>query len=736
MRRLLLLLCLMGISALAAVPVARTIINTTVYHASASENRCVTGHFTSSVSENLTHLTLWDTSNPVYPRQGITIVSNYTWGLHSFRQPTLRGNLLFYMDSFVLRIVDISNIDAPQQLAQVQVTYMLCFALWEHYVVLGTSEGAMMVFDITDPTQPTWVSTTTVPGCVYKMWACDNGLAASCGSAQNNTARLFSWDSSTQNFVEESSIESGGRLNYVGTMTGRIVLSKEDGNVHVYNHSPGTEPVLIQNFAGGSNLRQVLCSGDRFYAFSQDNCVRIWQIDASNAMNQIGHYDLSHLSLEQGALWEIHGNRLIYSVDTLILMILDVADLSAPVEFVDKFSDETVMNNIVIPEGTNWLYYNNEDRLGCVKVDNTGMLSEGREIPDNGYLYKMLEYRQNLYLLCRVNNALVLRVLNVSHQDSPCLIAELPVSYAQIFTVKSGYLYMGSILSVGKYLLDANGVPILERTLSYTIPQNGYEVYFLDIATYAGFDYGIGMWGDLFSGYSPILVYWLPDDSAGFITPPYLLYSANVIGQFLYLTGQGVNILRLDCGIPRLDNIQEVNNHTRGVECTVFVDDLYMIECYAASNQIRIYDLMNPRNPQLIHTIYQAHNSNAMGVIGKWLLCANDSYGIECYELPIVSALSDETAPEIPQAKAWPNPFQDKVEISVKLSADSSLRYECFNIRGQRVWSQSISDAKAGENVWSWDGKDQNGQRCPAGIYIIRIHTADSVLSKKITRIY
>ncbi len=160
-----------------------------------------------------------------------------------------------------------------------------------------------------------------------------------------------------------------------------------------------------------------------------------------------------------------------------------------------------------------------------------------------------------------------------------------------------------------------------------------------------------------------------------------------------------------------------------------------MIECYEVSNQIRIYDLINPRNPQLIHTIYRAHTSKDLEVIGNYLLCASGDYGIEVYELPIQTESLDETVPSMSQIKTWPNPFKDSMTVSVFLDKAFPVRFECFNIRGQKLGSHYVSEARAGENIWSWDGKDQSGTACPAGVYIIRAQTGEGVICKKVTRI-
>jgi hypothetical protein len=257
----------------------------------------------------------------------------------------------------------------------------------------------------------------------------------------------------------------------------------------------------------------------------------------------------------------------------------------------------------------------------------------------------------------------------------------------------------------------------------------------MDVDNHNGFDYGVGMYGDIFMGYHPILVYWHPNGGSGFMVPPYLLYEANVVGEFLILSGKGINILRLDGGIPRLDNTQEVNNHTKGVESSLFIEDRFMLECYEASNQIRIYDLINPRNPMLLHTIYQTHTSKAMGVIGNRLVCANGSYGIEVYDLPFTLDTQEDTVPPVAELRAWPNPFKERVEFSFEQDRAAPARVECYNIKGQKVYQQVLTDAKAGENLCSWDGRDLHGTVCAPGIYIIRVHSSRGVQSRKITKL-
>lgn len=735
MKRLLLLYVLMSAIALSGIPIARSIISSGVTHASASDTRCITATYVSSVSTNINRITLWDTTNPEYPRQGITLVNNNTWGLYHFRQPMVWQNLLLYMDSYVLRIIDISNIDIPVQLAQLPAFYVNCFTVYDHYLVLGTSSGTLDVYDLSNPAQPALVSVTPNLTYVMGLWVSSRRLGVSCGSTVNNTAKTFAWAPATQSFYELASVLPIGKVTYVGDMSGRVVVRRENGSVPIYAYYQGGPPMLVLELSGGYNLRHLLVQDDLLYAYSEDNCLRIWQIDNNNTLAQVSHFDVSHLSLDPGALFELRDNRLVCSVATSICMILDVADFGAVPEFVSNHYVGVPIKSIAIPEGSSDVFYMVEDRLTGLKLDSSGQLSQGSVLTGNGYYRRMIENKGFLYLIYTIGSALYLQVIDFRDPDNHVVVHEVPVSASQIFTIKDDHLYMGWCTEVSKYQLGSDGIPVWKKTFSYTDQESGYDVYILDMVNNDGIDYAVGVYGSLIFDYTPILLYWLPNGTTGYLYPPFLLSQANVANNYLYLTGNGLNVLSLMCGVPRLEQTLYKSNHTRGVESTLWVDDRYLIECYGASNQIRIYALANPIHPRLIHTINLAHGCESMGIIGHRLICASGNYGIDVYELPVTVDVQDDMLPSPLALHTWPNPFQERVNISFTLDKASDVKLECYNIKGQKVSTRHLPNSKAGENLITWDARDANGLRCSPGIYILRLHTPTGVQSRKITLI-
>lgn len=84
-----------------------------------------------------------------------------------------------------------------------------------------------------------------------------------------------------------------------------------------------------------------------------------------------------------------------------------------------------------------------------------------------------------------------------------------------------------------------------------------------------------------------------------------------------------------------------------------------------------------------------------------------------------VEASDEENVAPVSLLKSfYPNPFRDQLKL---LLADSKGKtaLKIYNLKGELVSGCSISGDEA-----SWNGKDQSGRDCPAGIYLIRASSA------------
>jgi hypothetical protein len=88
------------------------------------------------------------------------------------------------------------------------------------------------------------------------------------------------------------------------------------------------------------------------------------------------------------------------------------------------------------------------------------------------------------------------------------------------------------------------------------------------------------------------------------------------------------------------------------------------------------------------------------------------------------SAVIDEVVPEL-FLSAYPNPFADKVKLSLKSETAGRAAVSIYNTRGQLVRYEEIG-IHAGENTYTWDGNDSLMRTAPRGMYIFKISSASS----------
>jgi hypothetical protein len=92
-------------------------------------------------------------------------------------------------------------------------------------------------------------------------------------------------------------------------------------------------------------------------------------------------------------------------------------------------------------------------------------------------------------------------------------------------------------------------------------------------------------------------------------------------------------------------------------------------------------------------------------------------------------------APGLPELRwrdlPWPNPFNPRMHGRIQLDAPSRVDAAVFDLSGRRVATLLQGNLPAGVHDLTWDGKNQ-GQAAAAGLYLLRISSENSLLSRKI----
>ncbi|MCK9583647.1 MAG: T9SS type A sorting domain-containing protein [Candidatus Cloacimonetes bacterium] len=111
-----------------------------------------------------------------------------------------------------------------------------------------------------------------------------------------------------------------------------------------------------------------------------------------------------------------------------------------------------------------------------------------------------------------------------------------------------------------------------------------------------------------------------------------------------------------------------------------------------------------------IRTIFVDEDNNKW--IGGKYLCLYNEAG-----LPVSNA--EQLLPAPISSVNYPNPFKESTTIRYEKRTDGPLQINIYNLKGQKVWTQTGLPAAKGEFLW--DGKDQYGQNCATGVYLIQM---------------
>ncbi len=79
----------------------------------------------------------------------------------------------------------------------------------------------------------------------------------------------------------------------------------------------------------------------------------------------------------------------------------------------------------------------------------------------------------------------------------------------------------------------------------------------------------------------------------------------------------------------------------------------------------------------------------------------------------------------------WPNPFNPRIHGRIQLDAASEVDAAVFDLAGRRVATLLQENLSAGVHDLTWDGQRQ-GRPASAGLYLLRISSNNSFLSRKI----
>jgi len=130
-------------------------------------------------------------------------------------------------------------------------------------------------------------------------------------------------------------------------------------------------------------------------------------------------------------------------------------------------------------------------------------------------------------------------------------------------------------------------------------------------------------------------------------------------------------------------------------------------------------------DPQRQHAAYAA----------MYALVHNQGYGgagMQAVEDALERLLAGDTPPRVTALyQNQPNPFNPQTTIRFDLAHDGPVSLRVYDVAGRLVRTLVDGDRKAGRDAAVWNGLDDTGVPVPTGLYLYRLTSGESPITRK-----
>jgi hypothetical protein len=100
---------------------------------------------------------------------------------------------------------------------------------------------------------------------------------------------------------------------------------------------------------------------------------------------------------------------------------------------------------------------------------------------------------------------------------------------------------------------------------------------------------------------------------------------------------------------------------------------------------------------------------------------------------PVVIYLDGGHRPASTLSPPRPNPARDQVSVQVDIPSGATARLSIYDVRGRLLHRR---DCPAGVHLLVWDGTDDRGRRCAAGVYFLRLEGTGPHVTRKVVLLH
>jgi hypothetical protein len=553
----------------------------------------------------------------------------------------------------------------------------IALGMADEYLCMMGWPGGVILYDISDPTQP------------QRVAACDTASQAWDGTLSGNYAYIASFDGlhiiDLTNPLQPSLIavcDSGAGLV---TITGAHAIITYEG-LHIWNITDPAHPV----FEG------VLECPPGSYGF----------ISVSSSGNLV-------------------------SVGNLGEKVVEVVEISNPTTpaIVSEFGNYGVLEQLVV-SGT--IGYVADLGVGLRTIDlcNPNQTSELANLYNHSFSTRSVAIQGDYaYEAVRYWRLFVVDISNPAQPESLWCLGESPQNckYLKLLTV-GNYLYAFDFHSTGPSYIQTfylTNPEIPEWVDSLAIPQLS-EAGFFDVTAWNGYIYLVqNNYFKVFSLANPAAPQLV--GSCGLPVPNLYARALSVVatGNYAYVANNGGGIVVVD--ITNLSNPTVVTSMEGYYsEVAVIQDVLFADNRFSG---IYVMDISNPTNPINVGYYFTHEDIRDMEAQGEYLFTTSPSE-FRVYQVDALTgvALPVKITPnKFKLYPCYPNPFNPSTVIRFSLPYTALTKLTIYDVTGRQVKVLTNEVLNAGDHRLTF-----NGSSLSSGVYFIRLEAGHHMQTEKL----
>lgn len=113
--------------------------------------------------------------------------------------------------------------------------------------------------------------------------------------------------------------------------------------------------------------------------------------------------------------------------------------------------------------------------------------------------------------------------------------------------------------------------------------------------------------------------------------------------------------------------------------------------------------------------------SNTISEVMHFTFQTEDFVDTDSNELPAAATLGQN----------YPNPFNPETNISFSLASSENANLSIYNLKGELVKNLVNNKLDAGDHTYSWQGRNDQNNEVPSGVYFYQLKTDTNTITKK-----